>query len=142
MNLFAILSGLLASGQMAFERHDIDDFPGGYQVAVADVNCDGRPDVIALSTQADRVDWYQNPNWQRRSVARTARNIDLAAHDLDGDGLYDPLDAGDTRFRTDTIDEGIAVEGAVAADINLDGRLDLVAIGGRTNDLAWYENRR
>jgi hypothetical protein len=32
------------------------------------------------------------------------------------------------------------VEGAVAADINRHGRLDLVVIGGRTNNLVWYEN--
>jgi hypothetical protein len=64
----------------------IDAFPAGYQVAVADLNADGRSDVIALSTDADRVDWYENPTWRRRPVARTAKNIDLAVHDVDGDG--------------------------------------------------------
>jgi len=66
---------------MQFERHDIDSFPGGYQVAVADVNRDGKPDVIALSTSADRVDWYENPTWRRRPIARTPRNIDLAVRE-------------------------------------------------------------
>ncbi len=78
---------VLAAAPVRFERHDIDSFPAGYQVAVADVDGDGRPDVIALSTQNDRVDWYRNPDWKRRPVARSARNIDLAPHDLDGDGL-------------------------------------------------------
>jgi len=78
---------LLAAGPVRFERHDIDSFAAGYQVAVADVNGDGKPDVIALSTAADRVDWYENPSWKRRPVARTARNIDLAPRDVDGDGL-------------------------------------------------------
>jgi len=77
---------LMACGPIQFERHDIDAFPAGHQVAVADVNADGRPDVIALSTEADRVDWYENPTWQRRPVARTDKNIDLAAYDIDGDG--------------------------------------------------------
>jgi hypothetical protein len=69
-----------------FRRHEIDSFPAGYQVAVADVNGDGKPDVIALSTNANRVDWYENPGWKRRPVAATAANIDLAPRDLDGDG--------------------------------------------------------
>ena len=77
---------LLAAGPARFERHDIDSFPAGYQVAVADINADGKPDVIALSTEADRVDWYENPGWKRRPVARTPKNIDLAVRDLDGDG--------------------------------------------------------
>jgi hypothetical protein len=76
---------LLFAGPVQFERHDIDSFPAGYQVAVADINADGKPDVVALSTEADRVDWYENPTWKRRPVARTAKNIDLAVRDLDGD---------------------------------------------------------
>jgi hypothetical protein len=77
---------LMESPAIGFERHEIDKFPAGYQVAVADINGDGRPDVIALSTDANRVDWYENPTWKRRPVARVERPIDLAVHDLDGDG--------------------------------------------------------
>jgi len=76
----------MTAGPVTFERHDIDSFPGGYQVATADMTGDGRPDVIALSTGADRVDWYENPGWKRRPVARTPKNIDLAVRDIDGDG--------------------------------------------------------
>lgn len=85
--MWAILaSACLAAGPKWFERHDVDRFPAGYQVAVADLNRDGRPDIVALSTDADRVDWYENPGWRARPVARTPKNIDLAARDLDGDG--------------------------------------------------------
>jgi len=88
MGAIVILSAFCASSvPVRFQRHDIDAFPAGYQVAVADVNGDGKPDVIALSTEANRVDWYENPGWVRRPVAATPRNIDLAVRDLDGDGL-------------------------------------------------------
>ena len=81
------LGGLLMGAEPSrFEKHMIDAFPAGYQVAVADLNGDGRPDVIALSTDADRVDWYENPSWRRHPLARTAKNIDLAVRDLDGSG--------------------------------------------------------
>lgn len=69
-----------------FERHLIDRLPGGYQVAVADVNGDGRPDVIALSTDTSRVEWYENPSWTRHTLATLQRPIDLACRDVDGDG--------------------------------------------------------
>ena len=81
-----VIVSVLGADPVMFQRHLIDAFPAGYQVAVADLNGDGRPDVIALSTDADRVDWYENPTWQRRPVARTAKNIDLAVRDLDGSG--------------------------------------------------------
>ncbi|HPM81247.1 MAG TPA: VCBS repeat-containing protein [Candidatus Anammoximicrobium sp.] len=89
---------LMACGPVQFQRHEIDAFPAGYQVAVADVNADGRPDVIALSTEADRVDWYENPTWQRRPVARTDKNIDLAAYDIDGDTRLELALAGGFYF--------------------------------------------
>ncbi len=72
----------VAGGPPQFKRHLIASFPAGYQVAVADVNGDGRPDVIGLSTDANRVDWFENPDWTPHPVARTELNIDLAPRKL------------------------------------------------------------
>lgn len=53
--------------------------PNGYQVAVADVNADGRPDILALSSEARIVEWYENPSWIVRPIrTKTRRNISLA----------------------------------------------------------------
>src|SRR4051794_14611458 len=70
------------------ERVVIDDqFPGGYQVEVADVNGDGRPDVIGLG--GGTCAWFENPGWTKRIVTtpeQTPGIISSATADLDGDG--------------------------------------------------------
>ena len=42
------------------------DFPGGYQVEVADVNGDKKPDIIAVG--GGTCAWYENPTWKKRIV--------------------------------------------------------------------------
>src|SRR4051794_22900735 len=72
----------------SFERIVIDaNFPGGYQVEVADVNGDGRPDVVGLG--GGTCAWFENPSWTRRVVStpdQTPGIISSATADLDGDG--------------------------------------------------------
>jgi Aldos-2-ulose dehydratase, beta-propeller domain/FG-GAP-like repeat len=59
--------------------HDVAEIPHGYQLAVADVNADGRPDILALSSQESIVEWYESPSWKSRAITtRTKRNISLA----------------------------------------------------------------
>ena len=82
-----VIASLLGAEPIQFQRHLIAAFPAGYQVAVADLNGDGRPDVLALSTDADRVDWFENPGWQQHPIARTAKNIDLAVRDSRATGI-------------------------------------------------------
>ncbi|NUM52024.1 MAG: VCBS repeat-containing protein [Candidatus Hydrogenedentes bacterium] len=72
----------------AFAKHVVDnEFMGGYQVSVADIDSDGKPDIIALSTTPSQLVWYKNPTWERHTITtKTERNIDVAPHDIDGDG--------------------------------------------------------
>jgi hypothetical protein len=55
----------------SFVPHQIAQFTDGYQVAVADMNGDGKPDVLALSTSQHSVVWYQNPGWEAHPVNTT-----------------------------------------------------------------------
>lgn len=78
-----------AGGGPRFATHTIDGaLAGGYQPVVADLDRDGRPDVIGLSTRAGELAWYRNPGWERH-VLTTGLNraINAAARDLDGDGI-------------------------------------------------------
>ncbi len=82
-----------------------DNFPGGYQVKVADVDGDGKPDVVALGeTSAGKVAWYKNPSWKGYPISGdgTKNNIDLALYDIDGDGELEIAVASDFQLRDST----------------------------------------
>src|SRR5579883_1328848 len=53
---------LIASGQS-----------GGYQVVIADMNHDGKPDVIALASGLRELAWYENPTWQKHVIVEGIR---------------------------------------------------------------------
>ena len=77
-----------AAETVSFERVVIDaSFPGGYQVEVADVNGDGRPDVIGVG--GGTCAWFENPTWKKRVVTTPRQSpgiISSATRDIDGDG--------------------------------------------------------
>jgi hypothetical protein len=61
---------------------------GGYQVVVADLNKDGKPDVIALASGLPELLWFENPGWQKHVLASgVSQLINAAAYDVDGDGV-------------------------------------------------------
>jgi hypothetical protein len=55
---------------------------GGYQVVAADLNRDGRPDLIALASDMAELVWFENPGWERHVIAGGfTRMINLALLD-------------------------------------------------------------
>jgi aldos-2-ulose dehydratase/isomerase family protein/FG-GAP repeat protein len=77
------------SGPVQFRPHVIESkIPGGYSVVVADINHDGKPDVIGLTQRITELAWYENPSWERHVFVRDmAGLVNLAAADIDGDGI-------------------------------------------------------
>jgi len=77
------------AGPVDFVPHDIDaNFRGGYAVAVADFNKDGKIDVIANSLAVPELAWYENPGWERHViVSDTPQIVNQAMADVDGDGI-------------------------------------------------------
>jgi FG-GAP-like repeat/FG-GAP repeat len=78
-----------AAAPARFVEHTIaTGLKGGYQVVVADVNHDGKPDLIALASGMPELVWYENPTWERHVIAGGfLRMINCAAWDTDGDGI-------------------------------------------------------
>ncbi|HEX4949235.1 MAG TPA: VCBS repeat-containing protein, partial [Blastocatellia bacterium] len=100
-------------GQTQWERLVIDDtLNDGHTLVTADLNRDGRDEIIAgMRGQGRRLSVYsfdtKAKKWQRQS-----------------------LDEG-----------GIAAAACAVADLNGDGKLDVACIGSATANLKWYENQ-
>lgn len=59
-----------------FAEHTVaSDLKGGYQVVAADVNHDGKIDLIALGSGQTDLVWYENPTWRRHVIASGMRRM-------------------------------------------------------------------
>jgi hypothetical protein len=59
-----------------------------YAMAVADINADGKPDIICVTEQPDQVVWFENPTWKKRAVVEKQPRLPVCIQpfDVDGDG--------------------------------------------------------
>jgi len=73
-----------------FKAHLVDRLPMGYKADVADVDGDGKLDIIGLATKPSCLVWYKNPSWEKYVLtSKTKEYVDLAPYDIDGDGRID-----------------------------------------------------
>jgi len=65
---------------------------GGTQVVIADLNNDGKPDVIAVASGRKELIWFENPNWKPHVLAADLPGLSsLAVGDVDRDGIPEIL---------------------------------------------------
>src|SRR5579862_1637376 len=79
----------LAQQIPTFKEQTIDaDVGVCYAVTVADINGDGKPDIVVVTENPDQVVWYENPTWKRRVIvgAEIKLPVCIQAMDVDGDG--------------------------------------------------------
>jgi len=87
--LLLLCPAILFCADLKFSPHIVaSDLKDGYQVISADLNRDGKPDLIALGEQMTELVWYENPGWQRHVIVSGVHHtINCATYDLDGDGI-------------------------------------------------------
>ena len=85
----------------AFRVQEIDkSLKVGYAVRLADVNADGKPDIVVCD--ANRVIWFDNAgNWKLHTITEgkvKPDNVCIALHDIDRDGKLDMALGADWQF--------------------------------------------
>ena len=88
-----------------FEKQVIASFNSGYSTVVVDIDGDGLSDVVALSSGADGLVWFKNPEWTRHTITRAPQLIHTAPYDVDADGDVDLAIASDFDMN-DTVSGG------------------------------------
>jgi hypothetical protein len=104
------VSSWLNAGELVFPRFravEIDShIEIGYGVTVADVDGDGKPDILLVDKK--QIVWYRNPTWQKFVLAENLTsqdNVCIAAADIDGDGKAE-VAVGAQWNPSDTLNSG------------------------------------
>ncbi|MBM3459159.1 MAG: VCBS repeat-containing protein [Armatimonadetes bacterium] len=154
-------------GKANFRRRLVqENEPGWFERhVVGDVNGDRLPDIVVVKNLDGHVVWFEGNRrpadgpWRRHVVTTNCkRAYDVELVDLDRDGDLDvaasawngnhlawfenPGRTGAERewVRRVIAEEVLETRTIRAADINRDGRPDLLATARKSNLLVWYEN--
>jgi len=87
--VIALRAANAPSTSVQFTTHLItDQIRGGYSVTIADVNHDGKLDIIPVAAGSPDFAWYENPTWEKHVMLNDKRAmLWTAAADIDGDGI-------------------------------------------------------
>lgn len=169
-----VIAATLADNTFAWYENDGEDEPGftkhvlsssaggAREVWAADINGDGRLDILGAARADDSVYWYRNeggspPTFTEFVVTDSVLSSwSVYAADIDGDGDLDVTSAGRdddkiswhendgsdppvwTKHVIDT--DARRAQKAYADDVDGDGDVDMLSASGAGDEIAWYEN--
>jgi putative heme-binding domain-containing protein len=145
-------------GDETWTKREIAKENGATNIKAADLNGDGVPDVIGSCGHGKGVFWFEGPNWIKHAIqGDLADPHALAVGDFDGDKDVDVAAAsftafvvrwyendGKGSFLAHDIDVGNKQQAydLKTADIDQDGRLDLILAGRESRNAVWYRNQK
>jgi VCBS repeat protein len=143
-------------GGAPWQKHLISREAGATNVRVADVNRDGKPDIVASCGHGKGVFWFEGPAFTKHVIDADLKDAHaLAVGDFDGDGDVDVAvgsftagvvrwyeNKGDGTFAPHDIDTGNKQQSydLKAADVDGDGRVDLILAGRESRNVVWYRD--
>lgn len=142
-----LLASLLAATSLRaqtpnFKEQQIDDAVGiGYGLAVADVNGDGRTDILLADSNV--IVWYENPAWTKHIIAEKLTEKDhvcIAARDINGDGKCE-IAVGAEWNPGDTVGSGAVFYLIPPADRTQKWEPVKLAHEPTTHRMKWVRNR-
>ena len=163
--LFVVIGVLMtflvqsAPCQVSFSRHVLDsNLTSAFTVYAADINGNGRNDVIAGAQSGKLVLYVNNGNgnFTKKVIENNYGTIwSVKVFDVNRDGRLDIIGAiskaeniawwknnGGTSFTRYVVDDDfVSAEDVAAGDLDGDGDIDLVGFGWNdSNPTRWYEN--
>jgi hypothetical protein len=140
-----------------FRKHQLPGIhPGATNIQPADINGDGKVDILASRGHGQGLIWFENPSWKIHDINKELRSPHcLQVVDMDGDGDIDAATCayqsriaawfendGKGNFTTHIVDDDQAAYDIRAVDMDGDGDLDLLIAGQTSNNVVWCENPR
>jgi hypothetical protein len=145
-----------ASLDQPWTKHLVAQEKGATNIKAADLNRDGKPDIVGTAGHGKGVYWFEGPDWKRHAIDADLTNPhSLALADFDGDGHPDIAvesytafvarwyhNDGRGNFTAQEFDSGHKQQSydMKVADLDGDGRPDLIMAGRESNNVVWYRN--
>jgi len=161
--IFCLTCTQIFAQTISFSEHILDPhFNSPTGIYIADINSDGKNDVISTSSTSNQVAWWRNNG--SNPVTWTKFEIDnnfigaiyVIAEDIDGDSLIDVAaaawngnevswwknDGGSPVQWTKQIIDSTLLQAheVYASDLDKDNDIDIVAASAQDNSITWFRN--